>query len=139
MQTLFKVPMRVHHGLLLITDLAERFEAGTPMSLEEIANKEKISQGFLEEIASRLRSAKLIKGKRGAGGGYVLTHDPKDITVANVITAIEGERLSVECLGDSGAEALADKDPHGEIWRKVQGQVMATLYGMTIKDVLWKK
>ena len=135
MRTLFKVPLKVHHGLLLVTNLAERSVGNVLVPLEEIARKEGISQGFLEEIARLLRSAGLIEGKRGAGGGYALTRKPEDITVADVVLAIEGPVALVECLGALGACRLERSCTNRNVWSKVQGQLMDTLRDMTVAEV----
>jgi len=128
-----KVPQKVDHALLLLRLLAERHGAGLPLSLEDVARAEQVSQGYLEEVARLLRAAGLVAGKRGAGGGYVLAKAPTDITVADVMIAIEGRTWTAECLGEAPKRArVAANDL---IWRKVQGQVMTTLRGMTIADV----
>ena len=131
MKTFLKVPHKVDHALLLVSNLAKRTAADQPLSLEEVAKKEGISQGYLEEVARLLRGAGIIVGRRGAKGGYVLAKEAVEITVADVIAAIEGGCWSDDCLGQE-KEPVAEK--HG-VWRKVQGQVMATLYGMTINDL----
>lgn len=129
MKTFLKVPQKVDHALLLATSLADRKQ---PLSLDEIARNENISQGYLEEVARLLRAAGLIKGQRGARGGYVLARDARDITVAEVITALEGKCWSDECLGEK--EAIGETATT-ELWRKVQGQVMTTLHRMTVADL----
>lgn len=135
MKTFLKVPQKVLHGLCLVSNLAERYGSSTPISLEEIAEKERISQGFLEEIAALLRAAGIIRGRRGNGGGYLLIRDPRELTVADVITALEGGCWSEYCLGESETPGRASN----ELWRKVQGQVMTTLYGMTIAEAIGSK
>ncbi len=129
---MLKVPQKADHALLLMRHLAVRHAAKQPLSLEDVAKAEGISQGYLEEVARLLRSAKLVEGRRGIGGGYVLSRDPQDVTVADVVTAIEGPKWTAECLGESKRPRVA---AHDVLWRKVQGQVMTMLRGMTIADV----
>ncbi len=131
---MLNVPQKVDHGLMLMRHLAANFATRAPLSLEDVARKEKISQGYLEEVARLLRAAGLVEGRRGAGGGYVLARDPKDVTVADVMTAIEGRTWTAECLGDKKARR-GRASAHDAVWRKVQGQVMTTLRGITIADV----
>jgi Rrf2 family protein len=130
MKTFLNIPQKVELAITLVTELAAHGTA-EPRSLEDIARKDGLSQGYLEEVARLLRSAGLIVGRRGAKGGYVLAKRPEEITVADVITAVEGRCWSENCLGQE-RDVVAERH---EIWRKVQGQVMATLYGMTIKDL----
>ncbi|MEY4745332.1 MAG: hypothetical protein RL272_1277 [Candidatus Parcubacteria bacterium] len=130
---MLNVPQKVDHGLVLMRHLALRYAAKTPLSLDDVARKERISQGYLEEVARLLRAAGLVEGRRGARGGYVLARDPRELTVADVMTAIEGRTWAAECLG--GATKRARLAAHDSVWRKVQGQVMTTLRGITIADV----
>ena len=134
--------------------LAEGFAAKKPVSLDEVARKERISQGYLEEVARLLRSAGLIAGRRGAGGGYVLARNPSEITVAEVITAMEGKTWMMECLGEmKGEQPVAARsslpavrhanEPHvsanDAVWKKIQGQVMTTLHQTTIASLVNEK
>ncbi|HTM68898.1 MAG TPA: Rrf2 family transcriptional regulator [Candidatus Binatia bacterium] len=128
---MLKVPQKVDHALSLMRLLAERQGTGAPLSLEDVAGTTKVSQGYLEEVARLLRAAKLIEGRRGAGGGYVLAKVAKDITVADVMVAIEGRTWTAECLGEQPKRAANDA-----VWRKVQGQVMTTLGAISIADVV---
>lgn len=118
---------------MLMRHLAANYAAKQPLSLEDVAKKEGVSQGYLEEVARLLRAAKLVEGRRGIGGGYVLAKDPADITVANVVTALEGKTWTPECIGGESPKRRASAND--AIWRRVQGQVMATLHAMTIAEV----
>lgn len=129
---MLKVPQKVDHGLMLMRHLAANYAAKLPLSLEDVAKKEGVSQGYLEEVARLLRAAKLVEGRRGIGGGYVLAKNPAEITVANVVTALEGKTWTPECIGETPKRRVSANDA---LWRRVQGQVMATLHAMTIAEV----
>ena len=134
--TLFKIPQKAHHALLIVTDLAERYEADLPLSLEKIARKECLSQGFLEEIAGQLSRAGIIRGRRGAGGGYVLAKDPATLTVSDVVTAVAGPIAPVVCLSDRVSCALTKKCTNRSVWAIIQRQAEDALSRMTIQDVI---
>jgi Rrf2 family cysteine metabolism transcriptional repressor len=139
MKTLFRVPMRVHNGLLLMSYLATNHAAGVPVSLEEIAEREHTSQGFLEEIATSLKTAGLIEGKRGPKGGYLLNRHPDQITVSEIIDAIEGPVALVDCL----MEDVSCPSEHGcsnrKIWKTVQDRITETLEGIRLTDLVATK
>ena len=126
MKSLLNVSRKADLGLRLISELALRKEA--PVSLEEVARKTKASRKFLEEIAGDLRRAGLVEGIRGAAGGYRLARDPKTLTVAEVMNAIEG--TSLDACTAHGVRAEIG------IISKVQGQVMATLMNTVIADIV---
>lgn len=136
MKSFLKVPQKVHHALLIVADLATQHGSGTPMSLHSIAERSGLSQGFLEEIAALLREASIIKGRRGAKGGYVLVKEPADITVGDVIVAIEGPIALVDCFDDAVGCTLAPLCATQNVWYRVQRQVTSTLTEMTISDIV---
>lgn len=134
MRSLFKVPQKIHHGLLLVTELAARHAGKRTVSLREIARTAGISQGFLEQVAFPLRRAGLITGQRGSGGGYRLAKDPASLTVADVVTAIEGPISVMDCLGDEGLCALSDSCANRNVWMKIRRQVTSTMQDMTVAE-----
>ena len=135
MKPVLKVPQRVHHGLLLMTALARAFGTGQAVTLEQVAAQEGISQGFLEEIAGRLRRAGFIVGRRGKAGGYVLARDPRRISVGEVITALEGPVALVECLGEAGGCPRAASCLSKNVWWRVQSEIARLLDSMTVAAV----
>ena len=127
MKSLLKVTRKAELGLLLVSELA--LHPGELVSLEMVSKKTGASRKFLEEVAGELRRAKIVEGLRGAAGGYRLTRDPKALTVAEVLTAVEGPMEIDACT--------AHAHEHAElgIITKVQGQVMATLMNTTVADL----
>ena len=135
MKSFLKIPLKIHHGVLLVTDIAAQFESGRAMTLEQVAKKELVSQGFLEEIAGLLRKAVLIAGRRGPGGGYVLAKKPDEITVADIVIALEGPIMLVECLGEESQCQLSAQCSNRDVWATVQRQMFGTLHGITIAEL----
>lgn len=127
MKSLLKVTRKAELGLLLASELA--LHPGELVSLEAVSKKTGASRKFLEEVAGELRRAKIVEAQRGAAGGYRLARDPKTLTVAEVLTAVEGPMGIDACT--------AHAHPHAElgIITKVQGQVMATLMNTTVADL----
>lgn len=136
MKSFLKVPQKVHHALILVAELAPTFENGVPIALEKIAAKQHISQGFLEEIAGCLRTANIVNGRRGAKGGYIIAKDPKTISVADVVSAIDGPLALVDCLGTHGACTLSSQCTTKNVWHRLQNQMTATLSSLTIAELV---
>lgn len=61
-----------------------------PLTLHELSESQGISLSYLEQLFSRLRESNLVEGVRGPGGGYRLVRKPSEVTVAEIITAVEG-------------------------------------------------
>ncbi|MBY0400894.1 Rrf2 family transcriptional regulator [Myxococcota bacterium] len=85
---------QVQYALCGIFDLAYN-GAGEPVHVRRIGERQRIPAAFLEQIFQRLRRAGLVAGKRGPGGGFVLTRPPSEIRLREVVEAIEGPIVGV--------------------------------------------
>ena len=79
-------------------DLARNAGTDMPTSLATVADNEHLSRGYLEQLARSLRTAQLLRGTCGRGGGYRLSREPEEITVRSVIEAVIGPINIVECV-----------------------------------------
>jgi Rrf2 family cysteine metabolism transcriptional repressor len=93
-----KFSARVSYGLRAASVLGERYGEG-PVLGKEISEAEDLPAAYLEQIMASLRRADLVSGTRGARGGYVLSRSPEQITVTELITALEGPIQLSECPG----------------------------------------
>ncbi|MTI61337.1 MAG: Rrf2 family transcriptional regulator [Firmicutes bacterium] len=94
-----KISTRGRYGLRAMIDLAVHENIGA-IPLREIAEREKISEQYLEQLFANLRKSGLVKSVRGAQGGYLLNHPAEEITVKDIITALEGPIAPAECVID---------------------------------------
>ncbi|MBP9762850.1 Rrf2 family transcriptional regulator [Patescibacteria group bacterium] len=137
MSSLFQASERSHAGLILMTELAFGYgQTNAAQTLQEVASNKLLSQGYLEEIASALKKAGLIEGKKGPGGGYVLTRAPELITTEAILTALEGPVRLVECqqaLKTCPAEHACSTRP---FWNVLQQRLIETLRETTLADLL---
>lgn len=93
-----KLSTRGRYGLRAIVELAGRRHSG-PASLSAIAAEQDISEAYLEQLMRSLKSAGIVNTVRGKSGGYALTRDPKDITVFEILSALEGSTSIAGCVG----------------------------------------
>lgn len=84
------------YGLMAMYQLALDYGQG-PISLKYIAEKQELSENYLEQLFSSLRKDGLLKSVRGAQGGYMLSSEPRDITVGQVLRSLEGDLAPAEC------------------------------------------
>lgn len=87
------------YGLRAMIDLALNSEDGEAVSIQSIAERQNISESYLEQLVRKLRQADLVKSVRGAGGGYQLSKDASEISVGDVLRALEGSIEAVACAG----------------------------------------
>ncbi len=92
-----KLSTKGRYGLMAMFQLAMDFGQG-PVSLKYIAEKQELSENYLEQLFSSLRRDGLINSVRGAQGGYMLSRDPKEISVGQVLRSLEGHLAPAECL-----------------------------------------
>ncbi len=107
--------------------LAKRFGEG-PISLKTIAQNHDLSEHYLEQLISPLRNAGLVKSVRGAYGGYILAHEPTNITAGDIISVLEGPISPVE--------GLEDEEPaKRELWIRIRDAVKEVLDSTTLEDL----
>lgn len=98
-----RLTAKSEYGLLAMIELACRFGEG-PASAREIAERRSIPARFLEQLFVNLRRAGLVNAVRGARGGFVLSRDPSEITVLDVVEALEGPLTASVCDSERGLE-----------------------------------
>ena len=104
-----KVSTRVEYGMLALTDIALHSGNGSSVPAPEIAERQGISQKYLEQIFTHLRQAGLIRAQKGLRGGYTLTRAADTITLAEVINALDNTILEeTGTAGNDGARSLRD-------------------------------
>ena len=85
-----RLSTRGRFAITAMIDLAMR-QSGTPVPLQDLAQRHRISMSYLEQMFAKLRQHGLVESTRGPGGGYALAHAPGSISVADIIGAIEDE------------------------------------------------
>ena len=97
-----KVSTRVEYGMLALADIALYANQGNSVSAPDIAERQKISQKYLEQILTHLKQAGLIRAQKGQRGGYALSRKPDTITVAEILNALDSDIL--EEMSDPGVQ-----------------------------------
>jgi Rrf2 family protein len=129
------------YGVRVMVHLA-RHSDGAAIPLSAIADAEGLPLAYLEHLVQRLRRAELVESRRGAHGGYTLARTPEDITMAEVVAALEGEIAPIECITAEADGALVcaregeSPCPTKLLWTRVQGSIVRTLTDMTLADLV---
>jgi Rrf2 family protein len=101
-----------------------------------IAKEQNIPPSFLAKIISQLSIAGLLHTSRGARGGVTLARDPKDITLLEVVEAIDGPIQLNECVGDNGLCTYDDHCPIKPVWCDAQDELVKRLKGTNFAQML---
>lgn len=123
-----KISTKGRYGLTLMIELARNFGEG-PISLKSIAEQKELSNHYLEQLATPLRNAGLIRSVRGPYGGYVLAKEPSEITSGDVIRVLEGPITVVESMENEEAAQQA-------LWAQIRDAIRNVLDTTTLKDLL---
>jgi Rrf2 family protein len=122
-----------------MVQLGRHFGRG-PASLAEIAAEEDLPRAYLEQLVMSLRDANLVVSTRGAHGGYELTRPPREISMGEVVRALEGPIAPMICASDDPEHALdCDRTPSctvNVLWVRVRNAIASTLDGMTLADLV---
>ena len=125
------------YGLRAVVDLAMNY-GDRPVVLSTIAERQDISEGYLEQLMVPLKKAGIIASARGAQGGYYLARDPRESDGGAVFRALEGPLALVSCISEEHTEACERKDYCGSafIWSEIQDAISAVLDKYTIYDLI---
>lgn len=132
-----RISARGQYGVRAVVALAHYYPEG-PLPLRTIAEEQDISASYLEQILGMLRRAGVVDSTRGAHGGYQLTRSPREITVGQVIRALEGPIAPVECVAEEGA-APCERSTiccTRTAWLRLREGIARALDATTIADLL---
>ena len=128
------VSTKGRYALRVMVELAQHQGDGY-VPLNVIAERQDISEKYLESILKVLVQDKLLTGLRGRGGGYRLTKSPEEYTLASILHATEGSLAAVACLEDHAPEcARAGQCPTRPIWEKLNNLIEDYLGSITLAD-----
>ena len=130
------ISTKARYALRVMIDLAEHQDAGY-IPLKDIAARQEISEKYLEIIIKILVKGKMLKGLRGKGGGYILTREPSEYIVGDIIELTEGPLAPVACL-QPDAEVCNRKDicVTLPLWEKYYTLVHDFFFQITLEDVI---
>ena len=120
-----------------VLELAENYGKG-PLQTRIIAQDQEISVKYLEQLMAALKSAGLIRSRRGARGGYILANPPETIKLSDVFDVFEGPVVTVECVGNEKYCSRSVNCAARQIWCEIQRTVRNVLQSTTLKDVIEK-
>ena len=130
-----KLSTKVRYGIHAMYDLAHA-DADMPQSIKSIAERENIPESYLEQLLITLRKCGLVKSVRGAQGGYMLARAPHEISVGDVLRALEGDLAMLDCLIEEDACHRACACPSRTVWQKVHRGLNDIVDGITLQDML---
>jgi Rrf2 family protein len=129
-----RVSMRADYGLRAMIDLAEHYGQGAVQSAH-IAARQRISDPYLDQLLTALRKGGLVHSVRGPSGGHTLARRPEEMTLAEIVVALEGPSTFVSCMQDEHTCQLGTNCAIQEIWRNMEDASMRVLQGTTLAQL----
>jgi Rrf2 family protein len=106
-----------------------------PVKAEQIADAQGIPLNFLENILAELRRAGIVQSRRGAAGGYLLALPPEEVSLADIIRAVEGPLANVRGLSPEELEYAGSAKELRDVWVALRASVRSVLEQVTLADV----
>lgn len=126
-----KISTKGRYGLTIMMELARSFGEG-PTSLKSIAEKNQLSEHYLEQLIAPLRNAGLVKSIRGAYGGYVIAQDPEQISAGEIIRVLEGPISPVDFTEE-------DDPAKRNLWMRIRDSIAEVLDSTMLSDLIHYK
>ena len=125
-----RISQKLEYACRAAIQLAKQHDGNTPVRLEDLASREQIPSTFLVQILSDLKQANLVISKRGKAGGYQLARPPREITLAEVVNAIDSSLLEEIPLSEGESAPVLH-----HIWQAANLQLTEQLQEKTMKQL----
>lgn len=132
-----KLTTKGRYGLRAVLDLAVHADEET-VALSQIAERQGISMNYLEQLIAKLKKAGIVNGIRGAQGGYMLAHPAQEISVGDILRALEGDLNPVECsevMGE-GFCSNADSCVTKYVWKRISDSINEAVDGIKLSELV---
>lgn len=130
-----KISTRTRYGMRAILELAIAYGAG-PLQIKLIAERQKISNKYLEQLVGIIKTAGLVRSLRGPHGGYVLAKPPQDIKLSEIVKVLEGPVFTVECVENEQACDMYADCITRRLWIEVNDAILNVLENKTLADLV---
>ena len=130
-----KVSTKGHYGFRALIELTHHQGEPRPTQSSEIAARQQIPESYLEQLLTTLRRAGFIRSVRGPQGGHALIRDPRDLHVSEVVEALEGPIMPIDCLDETSQCGRNGGCAQRDMWDQVRLAILQVLDDTNIADL----
>lgn len=132
-----KISAKGDYACRALLELALNFESGRPIHIKEIAENQGIPGKYLVQILVVLKGAGLVRSRRGANGGYLLSKPPSEITLGEVVRIVDGPFLPLKCSSEDSSASCERISACGfhPVWERVRGAIADIVDSLTYEDI----
>ena len=130
-----RLSTRTRYGMRAVLELALAY-GGNPLQIKVIAERQKISSKYLEQLIAVLKAAGVVRSIRGPHGGYLLAKPPQEVTLEEIFRVLEGPVLTVECVEHADVCPSCAECVTRKIWQEMNDAIIGVLANRTLKDLV---
>ena len=132
-----KLTSKGRYAVMALADLA-KFNSANPVSLRDISLRQSISLDFLEQIFAKLKKHSIVKSIRGTNGGYILSKDPDQIKLSNILNAVDEKIKTIKCKKESkkGCNSKTSKCITHNLWDELETHINYFFEQKNLKDLI---
>ncbi len=133
-----KLSTKGRYGLRAVLDLAVHAEEET-VALSQIAERQGISMNYLEQLIAKLKKVGIVKGVRGAQGGYMLAVRAEELSVGAILRALEGDLNPVDCSEVNQGETIcsnSDSCVTKYVWKRISDSINEAVDGIMLSELV---
>lgn len=130
-----KISTKGRYGLRILLDLATHQNKG-PVNLGDISARQGISEKYLWQVINLAKAAGLITSSRGPKGGYAIARPSDQITILEIVAALEGPVVLVDCLDKSESCQQTSACVTREVWARIEDSMKKTMAAITLQDLV---
>ena len=131
-----KISTRPRYALRLMLDIFKHSSPGRPVHLREIADRNNLSKGYLEQLVVSLKNAELLRSFSGRGGGYLLARSPEEISLLQVFEATIGPIKIVDCVSRRKDCINTENCECRVLWKLLNYRITHVLADYSLKDLV---
>jgi len=135
-----KLSTKGRYGLRAVLDIATHCscepDKTEPASLNSIAARQQLSEGYLEQLIAKLKKAGIVTSARGSSGGYRLARPASEISIGDVLRALEGDLKVGQCPEESSDCNLYNQCVTKYVWERINNSINQAVDSMTIQEVI---
>lgn len=130
-----RISTKGRYGLRALVDLASNAQEGA-VSLINVAQRQKISLNYLEQVFATLRKAGIVKSQKGAQGGYMLAKQPEKIKVGEILTALEGKFSIIDEVHEKEEQDALQSAIQELVWDRINHSIQGFLEERTLAELV---
>lgn len=132
-----KLSTKGRYGLRAVLDLALHSETEA-VALSSIAERQSISISYLEQLIAKLKKAGIVESTRGARGGYILAKPAEEISVGEILRALEGDLNPVDCSELAGGPSCNSSDicVTKYVWKRISDSINNAVDGLMLSELV---